>query len=193
MTNYIDTLRQVILEPAEFFAKAKKESGFGNALKYYAVSFALYSVLLAVTVFAWTSSPLSQIYTALIASYGLAFIAGYQLVLGASVFVTIFITSVIASAMGARTNFHETFRLLGYVAAAFMPLALVPFVGFLIQLYGLYVVYKGVRVTYGFGAGKTVLFLVAYSLAGAAVGFGLTLFLMPDYWTISIQAQLASQ
>ena len=178
--SYLETFKKVLMKPADAFAAAKKESGFGNALSYWAISLVLSLVITGASLYfvgSAVSGMLSAMGVALPGQAG-ALAAGF----GVAALVVSAVQSVIAlfgvalvapfavNALGAKTDFHQTFRMMAYGQVPILPLAAIPLVGLLFALYGIYVFYKGVSATYGFDLSKSVIAMILFIVVGLVVG-----------------------
>ena len=188
--SYVDTFKQVLLKPAEAFAAAKKESGFGNALTYWGISLVITLALTAATLYFVGNAVGGMMaamglnipgMTAIATGFSVVVLVGQAVNQVIGLFGVAFLASFGVNAIGGKTDFNQTFRMMAYSQVPIMPLAAIPFVGLLFALYGIYVFYKGLTTTYGFDTGKAIVAFILFIVAGIAVSFASSFVTTPAY------------
>jgi hypothetical protein len=164
--EYLDTYRQVLTSPTEFFESENQKDGFGFPLKFALVNIAISGVIASASIaaFGTASSALqgSQL------PVGVPVIAGAVLILTPvlgilGLMISSGLIHIFVSLLGGEKGYNETLAVMEY-ATAIQPLTsvfnLIPLVGglfsFVLGIYGVFIQAKGLNNFQSLSFGRSI-------------------------------------
>jgi len=178
-SSLIQTIKDVVTKPKEFFKAMPKNGGYGPLIIFGAVTAAVGAVIGGVL----SLNPLSVI--------GGIFFGPIAFIIGSFIFGGIIHVTSLIFADGAKGGFEASWRAVAYPNAALAPVTSIPIIGQLIGLYGIYLAILGIQEVHSTTIGKAalavliplavfivigvILALIAWALFGALLLGGLGL------------------
>lgn len=177
--DYIEIWKEVILRPSDFYRKMPKTGGYTDPLTFAAISFIIYGLLTALFNREMYMSGMYGMYGIREFSFFMVLmivimapIAGIiSLLIEAVVFYILF------KIVGGAGSYEGTLRLLSYATAVLL-LSWIPFIGWLMGLYGIYLYIVGGTFVHNISMGRSAIavflptilvFLLIIILAGLFV------------------------
>jgi hypothetical protein len=170
--DYIDTWKSVMQSPSEFYRKMPKTGGYADPLIFAAINFVVFGLMTAL----FNRGMYGGIYG------GREF--GFFIVFGSLIMTPIFgiififiealILYVIYRLLGGSGTYEGTVRFISYATAVLL-LSWIPFIGWLVGFYGIYLYIVGGMYVHDVGMAKsiiavilpTILFILLVILIGA--------------------------
>ncbi|MDD3316203.1 MAG: YIP1 family protein [Methanosarcina sp.] len=152
--DYIETWKEVMQSPSDFYREMPKTGGYADPLTFAAISFIIYALLTALlTVFFGHAMYMGGIYGGMYdGMYGGARGFGFFAILMTVIFtpiagiISLFIEAailyIIYKILGGTGSYEGTVRFICY-ATAVLVLSWIPFLGWIIGIYGIYLYIVG--------------------------------------------------
>ncbi|MBI5225796.1 YIP1 family protein [Candidatus Micrarchaeota archaeon] len=153
-----ETWIAAITKPKETFAKEKSKASIMGGVKNFAIAGALYGIA-----YGLFSTLLLLLLGGGVAAAGIGIVAMIMTVVMMTIgfpigsLVIIGIIHVIAKLLGGKGNYATDYYLMSTYSPVLFPLLVVPFLGFLLSIYQLYLVTMAIKESHGLGTGKAVL------------------------------------
>ena len=160
--DYINTWKEVILRPSEFYRSMPKTGGYADPIIFAAISFILYGLLTVLLTALLTSLFGSGMYTG--GMYGGMYDGMYRGIYGGvrefgflailmtviitpiggiiSLFIEAAILYIIYKVLGGKGSYEGTVRFISYATAVLL-LSWIPFLGWVFGIYGIYLYILG--------------------------------------------------
>ena len=144
--GYIETWKEVMQRPSDFYSRMPETGGYGDPLTFAAINFVIYGLFTAL----FTSVFGSEMYMNGMygSARGLGFFAILVTVIIApiagiiSLFIEAALLYIIYKILGGEGSYEGTLRFIAY-ATAVLVLSWIPFIGWIIGLYGIYLYIVG--------------------------------------------------
>jgi hypothetical protein len=148
--GYIETWKEVMQRPSDFYRRMPETGGYGDPLTFAAISFIIYGLLTALlTALFGREMYMNGMYNEM---YGSAREVGFFTILMTviitpiagiiSLFIEAAILYVIYKILGGEGSYEGTLRFIAY-ATAVLVLSWIPIIGWIVGLYGIYLYIVG--------------------------------------------------
>ena len=155
--DYIDTWKSVMQSPSEFYRKMPKTGGYADPIIFAAINFAVFGLMTAL----FNRGMYGGIYGGREFSFFMVFGA---VILGPisgviSLFIEAVILYVIFKVLGGSGTYEGTFRFISY-ATAVLILSWIPFIGWLLGLYAIYLYIVGGMYVHDVSMGRSIIAVI---------------------------------
>lgn len=147
--DYINTWKEVILRPSDFYRSMPKTGGYADPLIFAAINFILYGLLTALIAGLFGRGMYGGMYDGMYGGFGgfsfLAVIMNVVIIpiVGIiSLFIEAAILYIIYKVLGGNGSYEGTVRFISYATAVLL-LSWIPFIGWVFGFYGLYLYILG--------------------------------------------------
>jgi hypothetical protein len=147
--NYIETWKEVIQRPSDFYGRMPTTGGYADPLTFAAVSYIIYGIL-------------SAIISGMFGARGFGFSFVLATAIGTPIFGIIFlfivaaISNFIYNMLGGTGSYEGTLRFMSYASAP-MVLSWIPLLGLIAGIYGLYLNIVGGTYVHNVSMGKSAI------------------------------------
>jgi len=156
ISEWVDTGRNIITGPAEFFRAERRREGFGFPIKFALLSLIAAAVINAAGAFLFTGGVFTERIPA-----ALSILIGTPILGLIGLFIGAGLIHIFVYLLGGEHGYRTTFAVLAY-ATVLSPIAavfsLIPFIGgligLLIALYGVYIEIKGLEIFQNMSTGR---------------------------------------
>src|SRR3989338_1578396 len=174
----IDKIKSVLTTPDKFFASVKKEEGYGEPVKYYAVT-TLVNAIASIALINFAAGMMPSVpYQMFAGSLGAAaYVILWVLGIVFS-FVSVAVMHIFVYLFGGRNGYQQSYKAAAYGGTAANLFSWVPYAGILESLYSLYLTVKGISVLQNMSTARAaavilvpvfIAVVIAFVIAGAAV------------------------
>lgn len=152
--DYIETWKEVIQSPSEFYRKMPKAGGYADPITFAAISLAVYGLLTAL----FGRGMYGGMYGGREVSFFMvpAAVIMTPIVGIISLFIEAAILYVLFRLLGGSGTYEGTVRFIAY-ATAVMVFSWVPFIGWIAGLYGIYLYIVGGMYTHNVSMGRAAI------------------------------------
>lgn len=147
--DYIDTWKEVILRPSDFYRNMPKTGGYADPLTFAAINFILYGLLTALIAGLFGRGMYGGMYDGMYGGFrGLGFLTIITNVIIIpfagiiSLFIEAAILYIIYKVLGGKGSYEGTVRFISYATAVLL-LSWIPFLGWVFGIYGIYLYILG--------------------------------------------------
>lgn len=147
--DYIDTWKEVILRPSDFYRNMPKTGGYADPLTFAAINFILYGLLTALIAGLFGRGMYGGMYDGMYGGFrGLGFltIITNVIIIPFAGIISLFIESailyIIYKVLGGKGSYEGTVRFISYATAVLL-LSWIPFLGWVFGIYGIYLYILG--------------------------------------------------
>ena len=147
--DYINTWKEVILRPSEFYRSMPKTGGYADPLTFAAINFILYGLLTALIAGLFGRGMYGGMYDGMYGGFrGLGFLTIITNVIIIpfagiiSLFIEAAILYIIYKVLGGKGSYEGTVRFISYATAVLL-LSWIPFLGWVFGIYGIYLYILG--------------------------------------------------
>jgi hypothetical protein len=155
--DYIDTWKSVMQSPSEFYRKMPKTGGYADPLIFAAINFAVFGLMTAL----FNRGMYGGIYSG--REFGFFIVFGSLImtpIFGIiSLFIEALILYVIYRLLGGSGTYEGTVRFISYATAVLL-LSWIPFIGWIVGLYGIYLYIVGGMHVHDVGMGRSILAVI---------------------------------
>jgi len=183
--DYIETWKEVMQKPSDFYRAMPKTGGYADPLTFAAISFVIYGLL---TVLFNRGMYMDSMYGGMygVREFSLPMVLSIVILAPIAGIIYLFIEGailyIIYKVLGGTGSYEGTVRFIAY-ATAVLVLSWIPFIGWIIGLYGIYLYIVGGMFAHNVSMGKSILaiilptvliiLLVVLIVAGLAAFFGI--------------------
>ncbi|WP_292387725.1 YIP1 family protein [Methanosarcina sp. UBA5] len=143
--GYIETWKEVMQSPSDFYREMPKTGGYADPLTFAAISFIIYALLAALLTALFGRGMYEGMYGSM---RGLGFFAILMTVIITpiagiiSLFIEAAILYIIYKVLGGTGSYEGTVRFISY-ATAVLVLSWIPIIGWIVGIYGIYLYIVG--------------------------------------------------
>ncbi|MEK6954109.1 MAG: YIP1 family protein [Candidatus Micrarchaeota archaeon] len=135
---------EVLQKPKDVFKAQKGKGDIGKGVMNFAIAYLIVGVIYAIFAIAVPVAAVTILFSTLIGG-----------IIGS--FIGVGVLYLVAMLLGGKGSFEDMYYLLSIFAAPITILGIIPFVGFLASLYGLYLLTLAIMEVHGFDTLKAVL------------------------------------
>lgn len=185
ISEWTETARNVLTNPADFFRTEMRRDGFGYPLRFALVSLVLASIIRAIGALIFSSMGSGALDAGLAAAVSTLIGGPIFGIIG--LFIGAAVVHIFVYILGGEHRYSQTFAV-GAYTTALTPVAavlgIIPVIGgiasFVLSLYGLYIHIKGIEVFQEMSIGRAaaavllpaiILFLIVFALVVLAASF----------------------
>jgi hypothetical protein len=155
--DYIETWKEVIQRPTDFYRKMPTSGGYADPLTFAAFSYIIYGLLVSL----FSRGMIENMYSG-VGVHGFGFFTTIMIVILIpimgiiSLFIGAAILYIIYKLLGGTGTYEGTVRFMSY-ATAVQVLSWIPLVGFIVGLYGIYLYIVGGMYVHNVSMGKSAI------------------------------------
>lgn len=174
--DYIETWKEVIQRPSDFYRKMPTTGGYADPLTFAAISYIIYGLLIALFNRGMMGGMYGYSGGAGGFSLSMVIMAAIMMPIGGiiSIFIGAAIIYIIYKVLGGTGTYEGTVRFVSY-ATAVLVLSWIPIIGWIVGLYGIYLYIVGGMFVHNVSMGRSAIavllptllvFLLVIILAG---------------------------
>ncbi|MBI4176769.1 MAG: YIP1 family protein [Candidatus Aenigmarchaeota archaeon] len=160
--KFLEKAETILKDPDKFFGRVKSEKKINDAFSF-----------LLVTSLVYFAATIALILTGPLASMGAVGIVSVSVFTWAMsilfVFIMAAIVNIVAKLLGGKGGYLEAYKSLVYGSLPSQVLGWLPFIGFLLSLWSLYIQAKGVSRLYKIGMFRAFVAVISPSMAALAL------------------------
>ncbi len=155
--DYIETWKEVILRPSDFYRRMPTTGGYADPLTFAAISYVIYGLLIALLSRGMSMGSMYGMYGR---ELSLSMVIGIVIVAPIVGIISIFIGAaifyIIYRVLGGTGSYEGTLRFISY-ATAVMIFSWIPVIGFIAWIYGMYLYIVGGAFVHNVSMGKSAI------------------------------------
>ncbi|MCQ1536447.1 hypothetical protein FTO70_12345 [Methanosarcina sp. KYL-1] len=152
--DYIDTWKSVMQSPSEFYRKMPKTGGYADPIIFAAINFVVFGLMTALFNRGMYGGMYGGREFSLFIVFGAVILAPISGVI--SLFIEALILYVIFKVLGGSGTYEGTFRFIAYATAVLL-LSWIPFIGWIVGFYGIYLYIVGGMYAHDVGMGRSII------------------------------------